>query len=477
MKGNGISSMMDFDLLRIGFIKKMVKSRWFQPVLIWINLAVFVVFIMAGLFGSPIGNRNAAIVLIWIFWFFLLVAFLIPIGGRAWCMMCPLPAPAEWIQRRSLVNKYGEPRSLGIKWPRRLDNIWLQNLGFLAVAGFSPIIFYYPAATAIALLTFMVLAVITGLVFVSRGRVGRVFCRYICPLGGFIGLYSLLGAVEVKHRNHGICKTCKFKKCIKGSPKGYSCPWFQYPGGMKRNAYCGLCTECIKTCAYDNMTFKTRFFGVDLLKKRKMDEAYKSFIMLGSVFVYSAVYFAWFGELKDVSQVIQGLFISDPWRLDRLMWFILLLLGSTLFLMPTLHCAFTWLARKLAGATDKSLKELFVDYAYALVPLGMAGWIGFMLYMIMINGSYIVALVSDPLGWGWDLLGTADYAWRPYFTGLLPYLLLAIFLGGAVLATYVGWRISLENFSSRRRAFRAMMPITSFIIVLSSGFVYLYVMP
>lgn len=476
MKNKGTARKLSFDLFRIGFIKKMMKSRWFQPALIWINLTVFVVFILAGLFGSPIGNRNSAIALIWIFWFFLLVALLIPVGGRAWCMMCPLPAPSEWIQRRALVNKNGEPKNLGIKWPKKLDNIWIQNIGFLAVAGFSPVIFYYPSATAIALLIFVVLAVITGLIFVNRGKVGRVFCRYICPLGGFIGLYSLLGAVEVKHRDPSICKTCKYKTCIKGNDKGYSCPWFQYPGGMKRNAYCGLCTECIKTCANDNMTFKTRTFGLDLLKKRKMDEAYKSFIMLGSVFVYSIAYFAWFGEFKDISHVIQGLFISDPWRLDRLMWFVLLLLGATLFLMPTVHYVFAWLTKKFGGETKKSVKELFVDYSYALVPLGMAGWIGFMLYMIMINGSYIVALASDPLGWGWDLLGTADYHWRPYFTGLLPYILLMIFLAGTVLTTYVGWKISLENFVSRGKALKAMMPMTLFFIAITSGFVYLYVM-
>jgi hypothetical protein len=100
-----------------------------------------------------------------------------------------------------------------------------------------------------------------------------------------------------------------------------------------------------------------------------------------------------------------------------------------------------------------------------------------MLYMIMINGSYIVALASDPLGWGWDLLGTADYHWRPYFTGLLPYILLIIFLAGAVLTTYVGWKISLENFATRNKALRAMMPMTLFFIAITSGFIFLYVMP
>ncbi|MEE8448153.1 MAG: hypothetical protein V3S39_00830 [Thermodesulfobacteriota bacterium] len=36
-----------------------------------------------------------------------------------------------------------------------------------------------------------------------------------------------------------------------------------------------------------------------------------------------------------------------------------------------------------------SLKKLFVDYAYAFIPLGMMAWVGFGVALLMINGSYI----------------------------------------------------------------------------------------
>jgi hypothetical protein len=68
----GLSKIFDFDFMQIPLFNKAVKSRLFQPVLIIINLAVFVVLIMAGLIGTPVGNKNAAIMMIWIFWFFLL---------------------------------------------------------------------------------------------------------------------------------------------------------------------------------------------------------------------------------------------------------------------------------------------------------------------------------------------------------------------------------------------------------------------
>ncbi|MFQ5975575.1 MAG: 4Fe-4S binding protein [Candidatus Hydrothermarchaeales archaeon] len=490
MKMKKIRKKLDRDLMEIDIIYRAVKSRWFQPALIWFNLFVFVILIMAGLVGTPMGNRNVAIMVIWIFWFFLLVVLLIPVGGRSWCMMCPLPAPGEWIQRRALVSKNGEPWSLGIEWPKRLDNIWMQNFGFLVVAAFSPMIFFYPLATVIVLFVFIVLAVIAGIVFTYRGRTGRIFCRYICPLGGFIGLYSLLGVLELKVKDEKICKArcqvcdksseevcseCGFKACIKGSKNGYGCPWFLFPGGLKRNAYCGLCTECIKTCDYDNMTFKIRPFAGDLLKERHLDESYKAFIMLGSAFVYAIAYLAWFPELKDLSTIVMGSLLFGDWRIGRLFMFTLFLVGVCLVVLPSLHFAVSWTTQKLAYP-KQSIKDVFVAYSYSYVPLGLAGWWGFMLYMMMINGSYLVALLSDPFGWGWNLFGTAGYSWRTYYAGLVPFLMLGIFLLGAAATTYTSWRISLRNLRGRKVALRATLPIVPLVSFITAVFVYVYVM-
>ncbi len=472
-----MSSRFDFDFLSISLIKKVMKSRWFQPLLLWINLAFFVVFIIAGLFGSPIGNRNSAITVIWIFWFFVLVAFMIPLGGRSWCMMCPIPAPGEWTSRLAFVRKSNKVLNLGKKWPQWLNNIWPQNFGFLVVAAFSPIIFYYPAATAITLLIFIVLAVVLGLIFINRGRSGRIFCRYVCPIGGFIGLYSLTGAVEVRHRDPGICKTCTFKTCMKGDERGYGCPWFLYPGGNERNAYCGLCTECIKTCYYDNMTFKTRIFGKDLLHEAHMDETFKVFIMTGSVFVYTIAYFGWWDYWKEISTVIEGVLLTDPIWWDRLGIFATFLWGTTLVVVPGIHLGFTWLSKIAANAKEVPLKKLFMNYAYALIPISLAGWIGFMLYLIMTQGSLIIALISDPFGWGWDLFGTADYPWKPFFTWWIPYITMLLFLIGSVLTTRLAWRISLQNFGTKEKALRAMVPMGIFFIGITWALAYLYVMP
>ena len=51
------------------------------------------------------------------------------------------------------------------------------------------------------------------------------------------------------------------------------------------------------------------------------------------------------------------------------------------------------------------MKEVFLGFSGVLVPLGLMAWIAFSIPLIFVNGSYILNVVSDPMGRGWDLLG------------------------------------------------------------------------
>ncbi len=470
--------IFNFDFTSVKFFDKILRSRLFQPTLIFINLTVFVVLIMAGLSGTPAGNSNAIIMFIWIFWFFLLIFLMIPVGGRLWCMMCPLPAPGEWLSRLSIIRKSKKTfPNLGLKWPKFLSNIWLQNIGFLFVTIFSPILLTRPWATAYFLIALIVIAIVISVLFEKQGKTGRIFCRYICPLGGFIGLYSLLGAIEVKVKDREVCRKCKDKFCVKGSEKGWGCPWYEYPGNMERNLYCGLCTECIKTCENKNVALKTRPFGADLLKKRKLDEAFKSLIMLGSGSFFLVVFFGWWGQLKDIADPLTSIFIQgSEFQWKDLIIYAIALWSVCLVILPLLTLGFTWISKLLSGDKKIKVKKLFIDNAYSLVPFGMMVWIGFVIGMIMVNGSYLISVISDPLGWGWNLFGTVGYEWQPYFSGVIPYIQLGLLLFGLAKSISVGFTISLENFKTRARAIRAIIPQTIFFISLTIFFIYIFVM-
>ncbi len=461
------------NLLNNRLVNAISKSRWTQPALMLFSLAIFSFLITAGLFGIPIGNRNAAIIIIWIFWFFLLIAVLIPFGGRFWCVMCPLPGPGEWASRGSIIRKSNRKFNLGIKWPKRLNNIWLQNLGFLIVVVFSPIILTRPWATSWLLIILIIISFVTSLIFTHQGRIGRIFCKFICPLGGFIGLYSLVGGSEIRIKDRVVCQKHRSKDCIIGNENGYGCPWYENPPKMDRNIYCGLCTECIKTCPKDNIAINIRPFGDDILKKGKIDEAFKSFIMIASAMVFLIVFFGWWGFLKDLANFIPGVFPKGPINWKNIGIFASVLWVTSLGIIPGLVFATSWLSKIFTRIKSVTTKKIFIDLGYVLIPLGLAAWIAFTIGMIMINGSYIISMISDPFGWGWDLFGTANYKWQPYFPQIVPYIESIIILIGGIFSTITGWKMSINNFG-RKKAFIGMIPVWFLITIIMGIFIFIF---
>jgi plastocyanin len=257
--GSSFSGFRPINLLeKFPWLKKILKLRSFQFLIILPNFVVFYLFILSSLWGSPVGNRNIAIIFVWILWWFVLKAIIVPLGGRIWCMMCPLPAPSEWLSRKSFtaVRYIKQPfktlhhRFTGLQkdWPKLMDNIWLQNILFLALISFGIILITRPIATALLFLIILVMSLLLALIYRRR-----VFCQYLCPVGGFLGTYSMASMTELRAVDFDTCKKHKEKSCYAGGPGGWACPWKQYIGTMKRNNYCGLCTECIKSCPKDNV--------------------------------------------------------------------------------------------------------------------------------------------------------------------------------------------------------------------------------
>ena len=441
-------------------IKRILRSRWLQWSLTALTLLFFVLAIIAGLAGTPVGNRNFGIVFVWIVWWALLILLMVPFAGRLWCGICPIPAPGEWLQRRALVQPRpgGRLYTLGRKWPKALRNIWLQNAGFLGVALFSSVILTTPMVTALVLLGFMIVAIGTSLVFERR-----TFCRYLCPVGGFIGLYSQVAPVELRVKDTAVCAGHTEKTCYTGSDAGYGCPWLVFPGGLTNNTYCGLCTECLKTCTRDNTAIFVHRPGADLLQTtgHKLDEAYKGLIMLACAFIYSAVLIGPWGVLKQTARAV-----GTP------AWFayVAIFLALNLAVLPGLF----WLAVRggqLIGRPAKtSIRKLFADYAAVLVPLGLTAWVAFTLSFVLINFSYAWSVLSDPLGWGWNLLGTVGLKWTPYIPGLVPYVQVPVLLLGLTAALALALRTARQHGQSPWAA----TPVALFCTTATLGLVSLY---
>lgn len=452
------------DLTGIPWVAALLKSRWFQWSLMALMLVFFVVAILAGLFGTPVGNRNFGIIFTWIVWWALLMLVMVPFAGRLWCSMCPIPAPGEWLQRRALVAP-PEPnrKSLGWgrKWPRRLRNIWLQNGSFLLVAMFSVPILTQPRLTGVVLVLFVVVAVGVSLIYERRA-----FCRYLCPVGGFIGLYSTVAPLELRVKNHDVCASHSVKECYVGSERGYGCPWLVFPGSLTENTFCGLCTECLKTCSLNNVALQLRPFGQDLVERKtnRLDEAAKATIMLTCAFVYSVVLLGPSGTLKNAANTVGSL----GW-----LAYAAAFLATNLLLVPGLFWGAAWLGKKAGRLGAISARQLALEFATALIPLGLAAWMAFSLSFVFVNGSYVLPVLSDPLGWGWNLAGLAGAPWQPLLPTLVPLLQIPLLIGGLLAA------INLLLRAIRRRvagpgALRAVAPTLALHVLATIAFMVVF---
>lgn len=407
--------MTKIELTRIPFIKNALKSRYPQLAVFIVMLIGYIFAILAGLIGTPVGSHNFSIVFVWIAWWAILILVAVPFFGRGWCAVCPIPLPGEWLQRGAVVNPPDKrPKWLNLRVPKMFRNIWLQNISFLLLALFSSVLLTTPNITGVVLAAMLFAAIGLSIVFERRA-----FCRYLCPVGGFIGLYSQTAPIELRIKDKQVCVTCEGKPCYNGSPAGYGCPWDVFPGGLTRNTYCGLCMECIRTCPHDNIAVNLRPFSADLAKpSTRMDEAFKAFIMLGSAIIYAGVLLGPWGAIKDAAyNVGSGAWFTYAATFLAIIFVVL----PGLFTLGILNTKNTL-----------PLKQRFASLSTTLIPLGLMFWVAFSLSFVLTNASYIIAALSDPLGLGWDLFGTANATWQPMLTSILAPAQTLALVGGLI---------------------------------------------
>ncbi|MFQ6113972.1 MAG: 4Fe-4S binding protein, partial [bacterium] len=461
-----------FELTKFKPIRVQFKSRWCPLVFILFNLFIFTIILLAGFVGGfSAGNYNFGVMIVWILWWVLLMTIFVPVIGRFWCMVCPFPLIGDWLQRGKLLS-VGRQKSWGLnkKWPKKFRNLWSLTILFFVATFFSGFFTVRPFATFVLLAVIILAAIVISLIYEKR-----TFCLYLCPVSGFQGLYANFSACEVRVKDPEICKTHSPKTCYVGNEQGYGCPWLELPYDLNRNTYCGMCLECFKTCPYDNMAFNIRPFGVDFIAERKrkddlymrndLDEAFKSLTMLGILFSFFLTMQGPYGWIKDMVRAT---------TLNGYAVFLSVYALFNFLLVPGLFLLVSYLSKKASGNKEVSLRKVFVNFSYSLVPIGLALWAAFSLGVLLPNGSYILHVLSDPFAWGWNLFGTAKFPWTPFLTGALPYFQMLLIFIGLLFSLEYGYKLSRKTYSSEKEAKRGWIPMIIFLIGLSIFFLWLF---
>ncbi len=275
-----------WDITRNPRVARLVRDRRFQFLLILPNQIIFWTVIFVGLLGTAVPGLNFGAAITWYVWF-CLVFVLMVVVGRAWCAMCPFGGFAEWVQRRTFWRRTQKALGLGRKFPEPLARYgfllpvaaflgltWIEEFFNIAAPG-------NPADTSWMVVGIVGSALIFFLVFERR-----TFCRYLCPLTSVIGTVGSMGSVAgFRTRDREVCLTCATKDCMRGGENGFGCPWYTWPGSADSNLYCGLCSECYKSCPSDNvgLFLQKPLTSVIAPTRRRADVAWAIAVLWGLV--------------------------------------------------------------------------------------------------------------------------------------------------------------------------------------------------
>lgn len=458
-----------YDLLRIPLIKRLLKQRAFQFALQLPNALIFLLVIVAGIWGTQLGDKNFATVITWLVWWAVII-FTFLFLSRTWCMVCPLVSVAEWLQRGRLWKVGNRLFTLNRKWPRRLRNFWVPTVFFIVLTwmflniGLAENPFY---TALVSLGLFIVPAIIISLVFQRR-----TFCRYVCPIGGVIGAYSMTAPLEIRNRSDKVCRSCKEKACYKGNEKGYGCPMFIMPQTMETNTYCTMCTECIKTCPNDNIALNVRPFMTDLWKTKKLgiDVAMIVVIMLGiTVFQTLEMLEPW-GDISDSLMASTGLGEHTVLTLSYL--------ALAVIAPIIIFVAWSTITKWIGGGGAK-LRSVFVGFSFAFLPIALSSHMAHNLVHFLGEGPpAAVPVISDPLGWGWNIFGTANVIVGPLLEASPLHLLqMTLITIGYLGAVYAGWRVARQTFGNNLRAVVGLAPMLVLMIAFAGINLYLLNLP
>lgn len=435
-----------FNFLSIPIIKKFVQSKWYPGIFQWMAMIVFSIIVFELVAGTVNPSRNFGTSMTWVLWW-PVVPVLFLLIGRFWCAICPFGKLSDII-RKTIGSERPMPKFL------RKYGIWLIDLFFILITWSDHIwgIVGSPRGSGYLLLVLVTMVVATS-VFYER----RTFCKTLCFLGGLAGNYSRSGALELKG-TPDICKTCKTQSCFKGNEKVEGCPMFQFVRTMDSTADCNLCGNCVKTCPNNSIRISPRIPTAELwgIKNPKLEHAFLAAVIMGIVFVQNVTMLEGWNEILKIIASITG---TNNYNVNFTAAYIVSMILPIILLIGT---------AKLSAMTGSQwkVKENFVRFGYAIIPLDLAGHLAHNMFHMITEGK---AVWYNTIGLFGGTVPTGDLGFAP--ASSVQILQYAVIVLGLIGSMYTVYRIG------KKSSFKTLLPYYSLMILLAAINIYLFFLP
>ncbi len=431
-----------------------------RPAMQMFMLLFAVAVIAEGWFGPQATPLNLAGVLPWIHWRALSV-FALLLVGNLFCMSCPFTLVRD-MARRVLPAK--------LRWPRILRNKWLPSgllvLYFWAYEAFG--LWDSPFVTAWIIVGYFAAAVLIDGIFR-----GASFCKYVCPIGQFHFVSSLISPSEVRIKSPVACQTCNTYDCIRGNEGARGCELYLFQPKKSGNLDCTFCLECVKACPHENLAIFPVWPG-----KTVTEDPYRS--SLGrlskrtdlAALVLIFVFGAWANAAGMVSPVMMW---EHAWHARLGSHAMSLVIGVFVAACVVVTPALAVSVCALLNGLVCDLKENSVDFArrlvFTLVPLGFGMWGAHLLYHFATGWDAPWTIVQH------RFLGLSEQEVVPRVPDWLTAAQILMLNGGLLLSLYLSWRIASQNLRKVRTALALVSPWAVLAVALYCSGVWILFQP
>jgi hypothetical protein len=394
-------------------------------------LLLAVAIAIDGLHGPQTSPMNLAGVLPWTHWRGLTVVALLTVGNF-FCMACPFTFVRD-AGRRFLPANLAWPRPLRTKWLAAL----LVALYLWAYEAFS--LWNSPFLTAWIIIGYFVAAFLVDGFFR-----GATFCKYVCPIGQFHFVQSLVSPFEVKIRSADVCRSCKTLDCIRGGNAKRGCELELFQPKKKSNFDCTFCLDCVQACPHDNVGIQAVVPAKDTWNGEQRSSVGR-FSSRFDIAVLVLVLF--FGALANAAGMVAP--ISTLIYQMQLMFGlprpqaigIFLLIGMVI--APGILVFLAAILSQKSGRVSVRLTTLISDFAVTFVPLGFAMWIAHLVFHLF-TGSHTPIPVIQRIAHNLNLPGFGEPDWAIASWAFPQLLDFEIFIleVGLLGSLYAAWKVA-----------------------------------
>ncbi len=138
---------------------------------------------------------------------------------------------------------------------------------------------------------------------------------------------------------------------------------------------------------------------------------------------------------------------------------------------------FSLLARWRAGDSQYGFQRMAIWFALPFIPLAISLHVAHNYFHILEEGAIIIPNLSDPFGFGWNLLGTAGASVTLLSSNVISLLQFLTIGFGALATGYLLFRLTSNMFTERGKAFRSMVPMSVFLVGLAAFYAWVLTIP